>query len=81
MVKEVLDDLIGELQASENNYQSVMQSFLKRFKMKDMQQMNEYAYMITMIANTTRIWENRGHTPSELFDLEKLHLQSITDQH
>lgn len=78
MVKGILDGLIGRLHTTENNYQSVTQQFIKRFKMKDMQQMNEYAYMIMMMANNTRIWENRGHTPSELFELEKLHLQSIT---
>ncbi len=79
MVKEILDDLIAKLQAAENYSQIVTQQFFRRFAMKDLIQMNEYAYIISMIANTTRIWENRGHTPSELSAMEKVHLKAIQD--
>lgn len=79
MVKGILDDLITKLQAAENYSQIVTQQFIRRFAMKDVMQMNEYAYMISMIANTTRIWENRGHTPSELSAMEKIYLKSIQD--
>ena len=49
----------------------------RRFECKDMTQMNEYMQAVTMIANTTRIWENRGHTPDELFEMEKHHLKPL----
>ena len=59
------------------DFQEVVKEFLGRFEIKDMKQLNEYVQAITMIANTTRIWENRGHTPDELFQMEKHHLKPL----
>lgn len=61
-----IDSLIDELQGMDSNFQEVIKGFLVHFEIKDMKQLNEYIHALTMIANTTRIWENRGHTPSEL---------------
>ena len=77
MIKDEIDELVGQLQGVHVNFQGVVQNFLGRFKCKDMKQMNEYMQVITMIANTTRIWENRGHTPHELAQMGKHHLMPL----
>lgn len=77
MIKEEMDELIGQLQVMQINFQEVVQDFLRRFEFKDMKKLNEYVQVITKIANTTRIWENRGHTPEELSQMEKHHLKPI----
>ncbi|MFF2754747.1 hypothetical protein ACFVR1_13485 [Psychrobacillus sp. NPDC058041] len=66
MIKDEMDEVIGQLQVVQINFQEVVQDFLRRFEFKDMKKLNEYVPVITMIANTTRVWENRGHTPEEL---------------
>jgi Plasmid pRiA4b ORF-3-like protein/SEC-C motif len=77
MIRDVIDELVGQLQIVHVNFQGVVRDFLARFDFKDMKQLNEYANAITMIANSTRIWENRGHTPDELFGMEKHHLKPL----
>jgi len=77
MIKDEMDELIGQLQVIQTNFQSAVQSFLGRFEYKDMNQMNDYARAIMMVSNHTRIWENRGHTPHELAQMEKHHLMPL----
>ncbi|SES37083.1 plasmid pRiA4b ORF-3 family protein [Psychrobacillus sp. OK032] len=77
MVNNEIIDLVGHLQVLDCNPQQAIQDFLSRFEMKDMTQLNEYVQEINMIANTTRIWENRGHTPDELFQMEKHYLKPL----
>lgn len=77
MIKDELDELVGQLQGVHINFQEVVRDFVSRFDCKDINQMNEYAQAITMIANSTRIWENRGHTPDELFEMKKHHLMPL----
>jgi len=74
MIKDEIDELVGQLQGVHVNFQGVVRNFLGRFECRDMKQMNEYMHAITMIANSTRIWENRGHTPHELAQMGKCHL-------
>ncbi|QFG01240.1 hypothetical protein PB01_17635 [Psychrobacillus glaciei] len=76
-VKKEIKELVLELQVVHANVQQVLQKFLTRFQMKDMEHLNEYAQMIFDIANNTRIWENRGHTPEELFQMEKHYLKPM----
>lgn len=73
-VHEEIEELVFELQVFDKNFQQVVKEFLGRFEMKDMKQLNEYVHAITMIANHTRIWENRGHTPNELAQMGKRHM-------
>ena len=77
MIKDEIDELVGQLQVVQADFQGVVREFLGRFEFKDMKQLNEYMHAITMIANTTRIWENRGHTPDELAQMEKHHLMPL----
>jgi len=42
------------------------------------EQANEVLQLITDLANNTRIWENNGHTPQEIFEkYEKPHLKPL----
>jgi hypothetical protein len=78
MVKDEIDELVGQLQEVHVDLQGIVRNFLARFDFKDMNQMNEYVQAVSMIANSTRIWENRGHTPDELFQMEKQHLKPLS---
>ncbi|WP_203363642.1 plasmid pRiA4b ORF-3 family protein [Bacillus sp. REN10] len=80
MVHEEIEELVTYLQASQSDFQLTVQQFLQRFEFKDMKQLNEYVRVITAIANTTRIWENRGHTPKELAEMEKHYLIPLPNQ-
>lgn len=45
---------------------------------KDEKQVNEVMRHVMNLANNTRIWENNGHTPSEIFEkYEKPHLRPL----
>ncbi|WP_186670933.1 plasmid pRiA4b ORF-3 family protein [Sporosarcina sp. BP05] len=77
MIKDEIDKLVGQLRGVDVNFQAVVRDFLVRFECKDMKQMNEYMHVIAMIANSTRIWENRGHTPHELGQMGKRHLMPL----
>ncbi len=79
MIKDEIGELIGELQVVHTHFQGVIKKFLGRFEWQDMKQLNEYMHILTKIANTTRIWENRGHTPHELSQMGKHHLQPLPD--
>ncbi|MER2089386.1 MAG: plasmid pRiA4b ORF-3 family protein [Sporosarcina sp.] len=78
MVKDEIDELVGQLQEVHVDLQGVVRGFLERFNFKDMKQVNEYVKAVSVIANSTRIWENRGHTPGELFEMEKQHLHPLS---
>lgn len=76
-IKDEVDELIGELQV-DNNFQEVVKAFLARFEFRDLKQFKEYLQVVMKIANTTRLWENRGHTPDELFNIESPDLKPLT---
>jgi len=77
MIREEIDDLVLAFGIVDANLNGIVQAFLGRFECKDTKQMNEYVQALSLIANNTRIWENRGHTPHELFELEKHHLKPL----
>ena len=79
MIKDEIDELVGQLQVVNTDFQGVVREFLGRFEFDDMEQLNEYMQAITMIVNNTRIWENRGHTPHELAQMERHHLMPLQD--
>ena len=45
--------------------------------MRPISQLNEYVQAVTLIANTTRIWENRGYTLEELAQMSRHHLNPL----
>ncbi|MDW0116100.1 SEC-C metal-binding domain-containing protein [Sporosarcina thermotolerans] len=76
-INSEIENLVGELSVTFSNVLSVFQAFASRLGLKDMAQINSYLHCVTEIANTTRLWENRGHTPNELFQLEKSNLRPL----
>ncbi|MFJ8065005.1 SEC-C metal-binding domain-containing protein [Psychrobacillus sp. NPDC096426] len=76
-VHEEISELVFQLQVFDVDFQQVVKEFLGRFEIKDIKHLNEYVQAISMIANTTRTWENRGHTPDELFQMERHHLNPL----
>ncbi len=40
-------------------------------KFKDEKQIHEVMQLVMDLANNTRIWENNGHTPQEIFELQE----------
>ncbi|WP_419960016.1 IS1096 element passenger TnpR family protein [Psychrobacillus sp. BM2] len=77
VIKDEMDELVGELQ-NDVNFQEVVKAFLGRFEFIDMKQANEYMQAVMKIANTTRLWENRGHTPDELLQMVSPNLKPLT---
>lgn len=77
MVKGEIDELVGQLETVQIDVQRVLVSFLNRFNIANRDQLNEYIKVFGKIANSTRIWENKGHTPEELFNIEKAHLKPL----
>ncbi|NMB41718.1 MAG: hypothetical protein GX996_07260 [Firmicutes bacterium] len=48
---------------------------------KNVSQANEVMQLVRELANNTRIWENNGHTPNEIFEkYEKPYLQPLPDK-
>ncbi|NQS77051.1 MAG: hypothetical protein HQP61_11600 [Peptococcaceae bacterium] len=48
---------------------------------KSEKQINEIMPLVMELANNTRIWENNGHTPQEIFEkYEKPHLRPLPDK-
>ena len=48
---------------------------------KSEKQVNEVMQLVMELANNTRIWENNGHTPNEIFEkFEKPHLRPLPDK-
>lgn len=70
-IQKEIDDLVGKLQIVNVNFNFVVKNFMERFTFRNRYQVNEYTKVIMEIANTTRLWENRGFTPKELFELSK----------
>lgn len=66
MVKDELDELVGEIQMIQASYTEIVKQFIERFDFQDMKEVNEYIELLTNVFNTTRRWENQGHTPVEL---------------
>ncbi len=66
-------------------YAFSIQKVLDEFNRRDIsfngeEQVNEVMKMIMNLANNTRIWENNGHTPQEIFELMgKQSLRSLPD--
>lgn len=77
MVQTEIDELIGYLQVVHSNFQQIIQQFIGQYPLKSVEQLNHYIQAVTHIGNTTRIWENRGHTPNELFQYEKTFLNPL----
>ncbi|MDN4608081.1 plasmid pRiA4b ORF-3 family protein [Sporosarcina highlanderae] len=76
-INSEIEELLGELSVPFSNVLSVFQTFAGRLELNNRAQVNSYLQCVTEIANTTRLWENRGHTPNELFPSEKPYLHPL----
>lgn len=47
-------------------FSAAVREFIEQFDFKNLVQVNDYIQLIQDVANTSRIWENRGHTAFEL---------------
>ena len=65
----------------EFSVQEVFEVFNTRgVNFKNEKQVNEVMQLVMDLANHTRIWENNGHTPNEIFEkYEKPHLRSLPE--
>lgn len=72
-VPEVVDGLMGDIQlacALDFSIESVLDEFLRRhITFENDTHIMDTARLTIDLANNTRIWENRGHTPNEILGL------------
>ncbi|CAM3229538.1 plasmid pRiA4b ORF-3 family protein [Filibacter tadaridae] len=78
-IEEELQDLVGELSLVNANTNLIFRNFASRLDLTNREQLQRYLQPVMEIANSTRIWENRGHTPDELFQMEKHHLKPLPE--
>ena len=62
--------------------QLILHEFERRnIEFKSFDQTNELIQLVMDLANNTRIWENNGYTPKEIFEkFEKPHLKPLPDE-
>ncbi|WP_153723074.1 hypothetical protein [Sporosarcina cascadiensis] len=64
-IEEEVEQLVLDLQMSGGEFTKELSDFLGRLGLP-IEKAERYIPAVIEIANTTRLWENRGHTPSEL---------------
>lgn len=80
MLADEIEEIVKELKVPNSKTTNVFKHFAANHVFNDMEHINDYIQAFSKIANNTRIWENRGHTPNELFEMEKRHLQPIPNK-
>jgi uncharacterized protein YecA (UPF0149 family) len=82
LAAEMLCEEVQGICQFEFSLQEVFEVFTTRsVDFKSEKQVNEVIKLIMELANNTRLWENNGHTPEELFEKhEKYHLRTLPDQ-
>ncbi|WP_301108582.1 hypothetical protein [Sporosarcina sp.] len=64
-IEEEVEELVQDLQMSGGEFTKELSEFLGRLGLP-VEKAERYIPTVIEVANTTRLWENRGHTPSEL---------------
>ena len=72
--EEEIMELVAGLQVSGGNFTPELTRFLERLELP-IDKAKRYIPVIIKIANTTRLWENRGHTPNELKPFDQQSMQ------
>lgn len=77
----LVEDIQGMCQFGVN-IQTIFDAFNKmKISFKDMNQANKVTQLIMDLSNNTRIWENNGFTPHEIFEkFEKTNLRPLPDK-
>ena len=70
LAKHLMAQLLARLK-SEVNFSETVKQFISHIPIKNTIDLNIYIELITNVANSTRLWVNRGYTPSELSSLER----------
>lgn len=66
--ERLAEDIQGMCQYG-SDIQQILEMFEKRkVYFKDLNQTNEVMQLVMALSNNTRIWENNGHTPFEIFE-------------
>ena len=74
------DDILWEMMLDIKNdfsSMSILQDFASRYEFKNDKQTDEFVSQLNDLHNNTRMWILKGHTPEELFEEEKKHLQPL----
>jgi hypothetical protein len=56
---------------------SMLQDFASEYEFKNEKQTQEFVRQLNELHNNTRMWILKGHTPEELFEEERKHLQPL----
>ena len=64
-IEEEVEELVLDLQMSGGDFTKELSEFLGKLELS-VEKAERYIPVIIEIANATRLWENRGHTPNEL---------------
>jgi len=57
---------------------SMLQDFASNYEFKNEKQTQEFVKWLNKLHNNTRMWILKGHTPEELFEEERKHLQPLS---
>lgn len=78
--KDEAEDLLWQMMLDiKNDFSSMamLQDFADRYEFSDEAQTQEFMRQLNELHNNTRMWILKGHTPAELFEEEKKHLQPL----
>ena len=74
------DDILWEMMLDIKNdfsSMSMLQDFSSNYEFENEKQTDEFVRQLNNLHNNTRMWILKGHTPEELFEEEKKHLQPL----
>jgi hypothetical protein len=74
------DDILWEMMMDiKNDFStiSMLQDFSSNYEFKNEKQTDEFVRQLNDLHNNTRMWILKGHTPEELFEEERKHLQPL----
>ncbi len=74
------EDILWEMKLDIKNdfsSMSMLQDFASDYEFKNEKQTQEFVSQLNELHNNTRMWILKGHTPEELFEEERKHLQPL----
>ena len=80
LTKDEAEDLLWQIMLDIKNdisSMAMLQHFADRYEFSDEAQTQEFVRQLNELHNNTRMWILKGHTPEELFEEERKHLQPL----
>ncbi|MFW5737102.1 MAG: YecA family protein [Halanaerobium sp.] len=80
IAKNEAEDIFWEMMLDIKNDLSsikILQDFANKYEFESEEQSQEFVRQLNELHNNTRMWILKGHTPNELFEEEKKHLQQL----